>query len=110
MQKFGVFFLKIYPLKRRNLISKIDIKVELEKLESAQNKAREETIENNEEKVEVEYISIDDFSKMELKVGEVIKCEKVEKADKLLKSQIKIGNEIRQIVSGIAKYYSRKKW
>lgn len=88
------------------LFPRIDIKVELEKLESAQNKAREETIENNEEKVEVEYISIDDFSKMELKVGEVIKCEKVEKADKLLKSQIKIGNEIRQIVSGIAKYYS----
>lgn len=58
-----------------------------------------------EEKNTEQYISIDDFSKVELKVGEVIECEKVENADKLLKSKIKIGDEVRQIVSGIAKYY-----
>ena len=38
------------------------------------------------------------IAKSELKVGEVLKCEKVEKADKLLKSQIKIGNEVRQVI------------
>ncbi len=51
------------------------------------------------------YISVDDFAKIELKVGKVLECEKVENADKLLKSKIKIGDEIRTIVSGIALYY-----
>ncbi|MBQ9700877.1 MAG: methionine--tRNA ligase subunit beta, partial [Lachnospiraceae bacterium] len=50
-------------------------------------------------------ISIDDFDKVQLRVGEVIKCEPVPKAKKLLCSQIRIGNEVRQIVSGIAMYY-----
>lgn len=48
-------------------------------------------------------ISIDDFAKVELRVGEVIESKKHEKADKLLVSKIDIGGEIRQIVSGIAK-------
>ena len=52
-----------------------------------------------------EEISIDDFCKVQLQVGEVIKCEPVKKAKKLLVSQIRIGNEVRQIVSGIANYY-----
>lgn len=50
-------------------------------------------------------ISIDDFDKVELKIGEVLECKPVEGAKKLLVSQIKIGDEVRQIVSGIAKYY-----
>lgn len=53
-----------------------------------------------------EFITIDDFDKIKLKIGEVLECEKVAKSDKLLKSQIKIGNEVRQIVSGIAKWYT----
>lgn len=96
------------------LFPRIDMKVELEKLEEAQNKAREESVakaeekkeEKAEEKQETEFISIEDFAKLDLRIGEVLQCEKVEKADKLLKSQIKIGNEVRQIVSGIAKYYT----
>lgn len=51
-------------------------------------------------------ITIDDFDKVELRVGKVVKCEKHPKADKLLVSQIKIGSEIRQIVSGIAAWYN----
>ena len=51
-------------------------------------------------------ITIDDFDKVQLRVGEVIKCEKVKKAKKLLVSQIRIGDEVRQIVSGISMYYS----
>ncbi|MBR0473844.1 MAG: methionine--tRNA ligase [Erysipelotrichaceae bacterium] len=50
-------------------------------------------------------ISIDDFSKVEIRVGTVLECEKHPKADKLLVSKIKIGPEVRQIVSGIAKWY-----
>ena len=50
-------------------------------------------------------ITIDDFDKIQIRVGEVLKCEPVPKAKKLLVSQIRIGDEVRQIVSGIAKYY-----
>ena len=51
-------------------------------------------------------ISIDDFSKVELKTAKVLEVEKVEGADKLLKLQIKVGEENRQIVAGIAEHYS----
>lgn len=50
-------------------------------------------------------ITIDDFDKIQIQVGEVLKCEPVKKAKKLLVSQIRVGNEVRQIVSGIAAYY-----
>lgn len=50
-------------------------------------------------------ISIEDFAKVELKVAEVIACEKVEKADKLLRLTVRVGAEERTVVSGIAKYY-----
>ncbi|PWK07938.1 methionine--tRNA ligase [Tumebacillus permanentifrigoris] len=50
-------------------------------------------------------IGIDDFMKVELRVAEVIACERVPKADKLLKLQLSLGDEQRQVVSGIAKYY-----
>ena len=53
-----------------------------------------------------EEITIDDFAKVELKVGTVIACEKHPKADKLLVEQVDLGDETRQIVSGIAKFYS----
>ena len=53
-----------------------------------------------------EAITIDDFAKVELKVGTVIACEKHPKADKLLVEQVDLGDETRQIVSGIAKFYS----
>lgn len=55
---------------------------------------------------EVEEIMIDDFMKVELRVAEVIKAEKIKKADKLLKLQLDLGFEKRQVVSGIAEYYS----
>ena len=51
-------------------------------------------------------ISIDDFAKVELKTAKVLEVEKVEEADKLLRLQIKIGEENRQIVAGIAEHYS----
>ena len=47
----------------------------------------------------------EDFEKIELRVGKIVKCEKHPKADKLLVSQIKLGSEMRQIVSGIAEWY-----
>ncbi len=50
-------------------------------------------------------IVYDDFAKLELKAGTVLSCEKVEKADKLLKLEIDLGTEKRTIVSGIALHY-----
>ena len=53
-------------------------------------------------------IDFADFEKVEIKLGTILNSEKVEKADKLLKNTIKIGDEVRTIVSGIAKYYDPK--
>ena len=50
-------------------------------------------------------ITFDDFGKMQFQVGEILSCEAVPKADKLLCSQVKIGSEVRQILSGIKQYY-----
>ena len=53
-------------------------------------------------------IGFDDFTKMQFQVGEIIKCEEVPKSKKLLCSQVRIGSQTKQIVSGIKKYYSAK--
>jgi methionyl-tRNA synthetase len=53
-----------------------------------------------------EEISYEQFGAMQFQVGEIIKCEAVEKSKKLLCSQVKIGSQVKQIVSGIRKYYS----
>jgi len=59
-----------------------------------------------EEVKESELITIDDFAKVELKVGKILECQPHQKADRLLVSKIDIGGEVRTIVSGIRKYYS----
>ncbi len=51
-------------------------------------------------------ITIDDFAKVELRVGEIIACEKVPKSSKLLHETVKFGDEVRSVVSGIAKHYT----
>lgn len=62
--------------------------------------------ENNEETKIVEpKISIEDFSKIEMMVGEIISAEKVENADRLLRLEVDFGDHKRQIVSGIAEYF-----
>ena len=53
-----------------------------------------------------EEISFDDFAKMQFQVGEIIKCEEVPKSKKLLCSQVRIGSQVKQIVSGIKQHYS----
>ena len=69
-------------------------------LNSNSNNAQNESV-----KEQNDIITIDDFCKIKLRVGKVLECEKVENADKLLKSRIKIGDEVRTIVSGIAQFY-----
>lgn len=69
----------------------------------AKEEKREETVIDIEAKEE---ITFDDFMKMQFQVGEIIECKAVEKSKKLLCSQVKIGSEVKQIVSGIRKYYA----
>ena len=88
------------------LFARMDIKDVMEKVEEIKATQKAETAEEKYPEVEKKpEITIDDFDKVQIQVGEVIKCEPVPKAKKLLVSQIKIGAETRQIVSGIAKYY-----
>ena len=53
-----------------------------------------------------EEITFDDFAKMQFQIGEIIKCEEVPKSKKLLCSQVRIGSQVKQIVSGIKQHYS----
>ena len=88
------------------LFARMDIKDVMEKVEEIKAAQKAETAEEKYPEVEKKpEITIDDFDKVQIQVGVVIKCEPVPKAKKLLVSQIKIGAETRQIVSGIAKYY-----
>ena len=80
-----------------------EVMKEVEKIQDAQKKAA--GIKNYPKVEKKPEITIDDFDKIQIQVGEVIKCEPVKKAKKLLVSQIRIGDEVRQIVSGIAAYY-----
>ena len=86
------------------LFARLDLNEVMEKVEAlkAANGAPEVKYPEVEPKEE---ISIDDFDKVQIRVGEVLECEPVKKAKKLLCSKIRIGNEVRQIVSGIAQYY-----
>jgi len=95
------------------LFPRIDVKKELEELEkltlaAAENKEKQSPKQETEKKdaEKNEYITIEDFEKLDLRVGKVLEAQKVENADKLLKLKIEVGNEVRQVVSGIAKYYS----
>ena len=65
---------------------------------------KNEVAEEKEEK-QPDYINIEDFARVDLRVAEVIACEKMEKADKLLVLQVRLGEEERTVVSGIAKNY-----
>ena len=65
--------------------------------------AAQEAVTDIEKKPEISY---DDFAKLQFQVGEIIACEEVKKSKKLLCSQVRIGSEVKQIVSGIKKHYS----
>lgn len=75
-----------------------------EKMRGSVMTSQEEVKEEPEEE-QTEEISIDDFFKVDLRVATVLECEAIPKADKLLKLQLDLGYEKRQVVSGIAKHY-----
>ena len=88
-----------------------DIMVEVEKIREAQKPKDEPAAEEKpgepvidiEPKEEIEY---GDFAKLQFQVGEIIACEEVKKSKKLLCSQVKIGSQVKQIVSGIKQHYT----
>lgn len=92
------------------LFARRDIKEVMEEVEKLHPAQPEETPQEEEGPViDIEAkpeISYDDFMKMQFQVGEIIKCEEVPKSKKLLCSQVKIGSQVKQIVSGIKKWYS----
>lgn len=88
------------------LFARLDLEEVLKKAEQIQEAQRKASGAVKYPEVEKKpEITIDDFDKIQIQVGEVLKCEPVKKAKKLLVSQIRIGDEVRQIVSGIANYY-----
>ncbi len=98
-------FARLDEAKKLEEVSK-DMFGEEEKKEEKKESKKEDKKKDKKEPETPSEISIDDFFKVEMKVGVVLESKPVEGADKLLVSKIKIGDEVRQIVSGIAKYYS----
>ncbi len=89
------------------LFARLDIEEVLKKVEELHPPVKEEPVED-EPAIDIERkpeISYEDFMKMQFQVGEIIACEEVKKSKKLLCSQVKIGSEVKQIVSGIKAYY-----
>lgn len=96
------------------LFARMDIKEVVEKVQAMQGEKKAETTEETEESQDKDGIDLeakpeityDDFAKLQFQVGEIIACEAVPKSKKLLCSQVKVGSQIRQILSGIKAYYS----
>ena len=94
------------------LFARMDVKEVLEKVEAMkaeeakaageEENAQEESVVDVEKKPEITY---DDFAKLQFQIGQIVKCEEVPKSKKLLCSQVKIGSETRQIISGIKAWY-----
>lgn len=110
--QFGVYPVGTKVVKGEALFPRIDIKLELEALE-ALSKAQQPAVESKETaapKVETKpikpEITIDDFAKVDLRVAKVLEAKKHPSADKLLILTLKVGEETRQVVSGIAKHYT----
>ncbi|WP_413789238.1 methionine--tRNA ligase [Bacillus yunxiaonensis] len=94
--------------KGQPVFPRLEVEVEVEYIKE-QMKGSAPKVEEKKEaepEAEAEEITIDDFFKVDLRVAEVLEAEPVKKADKLLKIQLDLGTEKRQVVSGIAKFYS----
>ena len=108
--EFGVLPANVTVHRGETLFPRIDAKKELAELEAeekaAKTPAAEEKKEEKEEIVLEPEIGIEDFGKVELRVAKILSCEKVPKAKKLYKIQLDDGMGGRQIVSGIAQYYT----
>ena len=90
------------------LFQRLNLEEVMKKVEELHPKVKEEK-EEEEEGIDIEAkpeITFEDFEKMQFQVGEIISCEAVKKSKKLLCSQVKIGSQVKQIVSGIKAHYT----
>ena len=110
MNKFGLLMSGTKVVEESDILFKrLDIEEVLKQVEALNlgDTKREEEIEG----VDVEakdIIEYDDFAKLQIQVGQIVKCEEVPKSKKLLCSQVKVGNTIRQVLSGIKQWYCAK--
>ncbi|MBC5778855.1 methionine--tRNA ligase [Blautia difficilis] len=91
------------------LFARLDLKEVMEKVAELHPPKAEEPAEEKEDVIDIEAkpeITFDDFEKLQFQVGKIISCEEVKKSKKLLCSQVQIGSQVRQIVSGIKAHYS----
>ena len=106
-KRFGVLAAGTRVEKLPPIFPRIDLRKEIAEIGKLVAAAKREETKMTEEKEERKAeIAIDDFSKIDLRVALVTACEKVEKTDKLLKLTVKLGEETRTVVSGIAKFYT----
>ena len=109
MDEFGVIPAGVAVKKGNPIFPRLDLEEEVSyikmKMQGTAPKPEEKKEESTAPLESVEEISIGDFMKVDLRVAEVIEAEPVKKADKLLKLQLDLGYEKRQVVSGIAQYY-----
>ncbi|WP_312097751.1 methionine--tRNA ligase [Niallia sp.] len=108
LERFGVIPAGTIVEKGDPIFPRLDMQEEVEFIKGEMKGPQKEEEKKPEvlEAPEVEEITIDDFMKVDLRVAQVLEAEPVKKADKLLKLQLDLGYEKRQVVSGIAKYYS----
>lgn len=83
-----------------------DDKNKKSKNKKSKNKNKKSKIDKTNDCDNMDLISIDEFAKVEIKIGEIVEAEKIEKSDKLLKTQINIGEKTIQVVAGLAKRYA----
>lgn len=112
MNKFGLLMSGTKVVKEPEILFKrLDLEEVLKQVEALNLAGKTEKQEPEIEGVDVEAkdtIEYDDFAKLQIQVGQVIKCEEVPKSKKLLCSQVQIGSTTRQILSGIKQWYSAK--
>ena len=113
LKEFGAKIDGVKVEQKDAIFNRIDIPKTLKEMEEIAAKTKKEAAAKKEEKKEniegvmdISQIAIDDFAKVDLRVGQILTAEKVEGADKLLKFSVKVGEEERTIVSGIAKHYT----
>lgn len=111
MNKFGLLMSGTTVAKDPEILFKrLELEEVLKKVETLNLNGNKEDIEDT-EGVDVEakaVIEYDDFAKLQIQVGQIVKCEEVPKSKKLLCSQVKVGNTTRQVLSGIKQWYSAK--
>ena len=110
-KEFGLLKVGTKVTKAANLFPRVEVKKEINNMQEENKKVEEK--QENEEKQETKvnekgYITIDELGKVDLRVAQIINIERVEKADKLYKLTIDLGNETRTIVSGLVPFYKEE--